>query len=186
MRNTLLARLWVFGAVFCVWLSASSARSDDAGDIDRHVDTALEHFRAQIKDASELLAEAKGVLVIPDIKQAAFGVGGRWGEGALRVRNQTAGYYKLEAGSLGLRVGFKRADFIFLFMSDDALREFQASNGWTAGADVGATAGEASVGTSTDSLRKKHPVLGYALSEKGLMAGPTVVGSKFVRFHPEK
>jgi lipid-binding SYLF domain-containing protein len=181
-----LAKLSVFGAVLGTWLFASSAHADDAQQIDQRVSAALERFRATVKNGAELIREAKGVVVIPDVKQAGLVVGGEWGEGALRVKNQTVGYYKLDAGSVGLQIGYKQADFIFLFLTDEALRDFQSSNGWTAGADVGATAGEASAGAGIDTLRRKHPTLGYALADKGLMAGVSVAGSKLTRFQPGK
>lgn len=179
-------KLWAFLALLaaCLFLTIP-IRADDAQDINRDVSEALDRFRATVKNSGTLLKEAEGVLVVPNVRKAALVVGGEWGKGALRVNDQTVGYYKLNAASVGVQAGYKQADFVFLFTTPEALREFRANPEWTAGSTVSASAGELSKGT-VDTLRTKHPVVGIAMADGGLMGDVSLSGSKLTRFHPEK
>jgi lipid-binding SYLF domain-containing protein len=49
----------------------------------------LGRFYNQIKGGREMVAMAKGVLVIPSVVKGGFIVGGEYGEGALRAGGKT-------------------------------------------------------------------------------------------------
>jgi len=61
----------------------SSAKT--AKGINSEVDAALELFLQHVKRGKAFLHAAKGVLVIPNIVKAGLGVGGEYGEGAMRI-----------------------------------------------------------------------------------------------------
>ncbi|MEK7265161.1 MAG: hypothetical protein AAB227_03580, partial [Pseudomonadota bacterium] len=77
------------------------AEAASKSKIDRRVNEKLELFREKITGADALLAKANGVLVFPSIKKAGIGIGGEYGQGALRVGGRTAGYYSTAAASIG-------------------------------------------------------------------------------------
>ena len=59
-----------------------------AKEIDVSVDVALDRFGREVNGAQEFLKAARGVLVIANVVQAGFNVGGEYGEGALnKFRN---------------------------------------------------------------------------------------------------
>jgi lipid-binding SYLF domain-containing protein len=66
-------------------------------------------------------------------------------------------------------------------MTDEALARFQNSSGWTVGADASVTL----LSVVAVSLKKKataqQPVIGYVLSNRGLMAGITLDGTRITR-----
>ena len=80
---------------------ATYAEAKTAGEINASVNAALNRFYRQIGGAKEFMAQAKAVLVMPNVTKAGFFAGGQYGEGALRIGGKTAGYYNLVAGSFG-------------------------------------------------------------------------------------
>jgi lipid-binding SYLF domain-containing protein len=169
-------------ALFFLLLPVGAAQAKSGKEIDASVDAALLSFKKEIKGADEYLAAAKGVLVMPDVKKVGFVVGAQWGEGALRVAGTTADYYKMEVGSAGFQAGYQKANFVFVFLTQEALDKFRASNGWTAGVDAGVTVVDASTPTmSADTLKSKSSVVAFAFGKEGLMGGWSGKGTKFTK-----
>jgi lipid-binding SYLF domain-containing protein len=76
------------------------------------------------------------MLVMPLVTEAGFGFGGAYGRGALRVGGATVDYYSAIAGTFGLQIGAQQYAHTLFFMTEEALRNFRNSPGWSAGADV--------------------------------------------------
>ena len=158
-------------------LTAAHAKSD--ADIDAKVDAALARFNQDVQGADDYLKAAKGVLILPAVKKAGLVVGGQWGDGALRVDKKTVAYYRMDAASVGFQAGYQEADFVFLFLTETALRQFRAGKGWTAGADAGITLVDVGPGVNLDTLKGKDAVIGFVFGKQGLMGGWSLKGAKF-------
>lgn len=159
-----------------------SAKADPAAErqsIDSAVDSALTKLYAQAPGSRELVAKAKGVLVFPAVVSAGFVVGGSYGKGALRSGGSTVGYYSTTAGSVGLLAGADSKALYVLFMTQEAFDKFKASKGWTAGADASVTLLKVGAGAGVDTQTAQQPIVGYALSNAGLMANLSIDGTKF-------
>ena len=165
------AGLWVPGV--------SQAKS--AKEIDIKVDVALEKFEKDIKGGKEFLASAKGVLVFPSVIKAGFGIGGEYGEGAMRINGKTVDYYSTAAASIGFQLGAQAKTVILVFMQDKALKNFRDSSGWEAGVDGSVALVELGAGGSIDTTNIKDPIVGFVFSNKGLMYNLTLEGSKFTK-----
>jgi lipid-binding SYLF domain-containing protein len=172
-----------FTLVFCLLATVSYAKTK--GEINASVNAAMTRFKHKVKGANEYLKIAKGVLVMPSITKAGFIVGGQYGQGALKVRGKTVGYYSLAAGSVGWQIGAEKYDMIIIFTTDEALKKFRTSEGWEAGADAEVTMIDAGVGVPVGTLVSQHPVLGFVTGRRGLMAGVSVKGAKFTKIHPD-
>ena len=159
--------------------SVSMAKS--AKEIDVRVDVALEKFEKDIKGGKEFLASAKGVLVFPSVIKAGFGIGGEYGEGALRINGKTADYYSTAAASIGFQLGAQSKTVILVFMEDKALKNFRGSSGWEAGVDGSVALVKIGAGGSIDSTNIKDPIVGFVFGNKGLMYNLTLEGSKFTK-----
>ena len=186
--------LWgVPGSMIAVGLSLSGctttpAGSDTMGDqknkrrtIDAGVDSTLTRLYNVVPGARELVGKSNGLLVFPTVINAGIGLGGQYGEGALRVGGKSVGYYSTASASVGLQAGAQSKAIVFLFMTADALDRFRSSEGWSAGADasvavlkVGAN-GDVDTGTATGQINA------FVLTNGGLMAGATVDGTKMTR-----
>ena len=155
-------------------------------EIDASVDVALDRFYKQVKGAKEFANTAKGLLVMPGIKKAAFGVGGEFGEGALRIGGKTVDYYNFAAASFGLQIGAQAKDMIIAFMTDDALKQFRGSSGWEAGVDGNIALINLGAGTTLDTKNIKDPIVAFVFDVKGLMADVSLKGGKFTKLDKSK
>jgi lipid-binding SYLF domain-containing protein len=100
---SLVAKFLFLGLALIVSANMASAKS--AKEIDISVDVALDEFAQQVKGGKEFLKSARGVLVFPSVIKAGFGVGGEYGEGALRIGGKTVDYYNTAAASIGFQIG---------------------------------------------------------------------------------
>lgn len=152
-----------------------------AKEINAEVNSALKLFPQHVKGGKEFLNAAKGVLVIPNIVKAGLGVGGEYGEGALRIGGSTVEYYSLAAGSIGFQIGAQKTNLILVFMQEEALKNFRKSSGWKAGVDGSVAFIDVGKGKSIDTVNIKEPIVAFMFGQKGLMANATIEGAKFTK-----
>lgn len=155
---------------------ASQRASIDAG-----VGASLSKLEAQIPGSAALLRRAHGVLVFPSVVSAGFGVGGSYGQGALRAGGRSVGYYSTTALSVGLLAGADSKAIYILFMTEEALARFRASKGWTAGVDASVSVLTAGADVGIDTQTAQQPVIGYVLTNAGLMANAAFDGTKITK-----
>jgi len=176
----------LFATVFIIALLIAPtfshvAQAATAKEIDVSVDVALDRFKNDVKGASEFLANAKGVLVIPNVIRVGFGLGGEYGEGALIVGGKTVDYYNTVAGSFGFQIGVQSKNIIIIFMEETALTKFRDSLGWRAGVDGSVALIDQGAGSSVDTDNLQHPIVGFIFGLKGLMVNLSLEGSKFTK-----
>ena len=162
-------------------ISVTPSSAKTAQEINSEVNAALELFLQQVKGGKEFLNTAKGVVIIPNIVKIGVGVGGEYGEGALRIGGKTVDYYSIAAGSVGLQLGAQKKHLILVFKQGDALNNFRKSSGWKAGVDGSAAFIDVGAGKSIDTLNIKDPIVAFMFGQKGLMANATIEGAKFTK-----
>jgi lipid-binding SYLF domain-containing protein len=180
---------WVFKILaFAVCLTfismgflTTSSFAKTAKQINAEVNAALKLFSQQVRGGKQFLNAAKGVLVIPNIVKAGLGVGGEYGEGAMRIGGKTVEYYSLAAGSVGFQIGAQKMNLILVFMQDEALKNFRMSSGWKAGVDGSVAFIDVGAGKSLDTINIKDPIVAFMFGQRGLMANATVEGAKFTK-----
>jgi len=121
------------------------------------------------------------VLVFPTVLKAGFGVGGEYGEGAMRVGGKTVGYYNTVAASFGFQLGAQARSVIIMFMTPEALAGFRRVEGFKVGVDGSVAIIVVGAGGSIDTDKVTSPVIGFILDPKGLMYNLTLEGSKITR-----
>jgi len=175
----------IFYAVVCLTIVlsflATTSYAKTAKVIDGEVNATLKLFPQHVKGGKEFLKAAKGVLVIPNIFKAGLGVGGEYGEGALRIGEKSVEYYSLAAGSVGFQIGAQKRNLILVFMQEEALKNFRASSGWKVGADGSVAFIDVGKEKSIDTLNIKDPIVAFVFGQRGLMANATVEGAKFTK-----
>ena len=159
----------------------NSENVDERRSINADVDSTVARLYTTVNGSRELVAKARGMLIFPSVIQAGFWIGGQYGEGALRVGGQTAGYYSTAGGSFGLQIGAQSKAIIFLFMTQDALDRFRNSDGWAAGADATVAAVKVGANGNIDTSTATAPVQAFVLTNAGLMAGVSLEGTKVTR-----
>ena len=181
-----------FSIVLCLMLLAvllfagQSFAKMSAEEVDASVDAAMERFYKQVKDAAEVVQQAKGLLILPNVKKGALIVGGEYGQGALRIGGKTVEYYSMMSGSIGLQIGGQAKDIIIAFMSSEALKKFRESKGWEAGVDGNVALIKVGAGESAITAMSKEPISAFVFDVKGLMADMSLKGAKFNKLDKSK
>ena len=170
----------------CVALTANPALAASATEIDSEVALALEKLYASSPAAVELTKVAKGVLVFPNVVKGGLIVGGQFGEGALLVDGKTAGYYNTFSASYGLQAGAQTFGYAMFLMSDEALEYLGKSSGWEVGVGPTVVVLDEGKAKNLSTTTAKEDIYAFIFSQKGLMAGIGLQGSKITRITPDR
>lgn len=161
----------------------SSHQSNKRQTIDAGVDSTLSRLYDDANGSRELVSKAKGVLIFPSVIDAGFVVGGQYGEGSLRVNGHTVGYYSTATGSVGWQIGAQSRAIVFLFMTDESLRRFRSTDGWSAGGDASVAVLKVGANGNVDTSTATGQVEAFVLTNTGLMAGASLEGTKVTRLN---
>jgi lipid-binding SYLF domain-containing protein len=175
IRFALLSTILMAGMLF---VGPNPARAASASEINRGVDAALRELFAKTPSAKELSEKAKAILVFPAITKAGFFVGGQYGEGALRERGRTVGYYDTVAASYGLQFGAQQFGYALFFMNESSLGWLDKSDGWELGTGPSIVIVNTGAATTMTTTTAQSDVYAFFFNQRGLMAGFGLQGSK--------
>ncbi|MCC9606976.1 lipid-binding SYLF domain-containing protein [Blastopirellula sp. JC732] len=130
----------------------------------------------------KMLADAQGLVIIPNMIKGGFVVGVRHGNGVVMVRDANTGgwtapqFVSMTGGSVGWQVGVQSTDVILVFRTQKSVQGLLQGK-FTLGVDAAAAAGpvgrQASAGTD---LELKSEIYSYNRS-RGLFIGASLDGS---------
>ncbi len=180
LQRVLLPWLLLSGAGFSF---SGNVIAASAQEINIGVNATMERFRNEITGGSLFLKNAKGVLVFPNVIKAGIGIGGEYGEGALRIGGKTVDYYNTVAASIGFQLGAQSKSAVLVFLDSKALEKFRLSDGWKAGVDGSVAVIKWGVGEDINTVDFKDPIAGFVFGNKGLMYNLTLEGSKFTKIN---
>jgi lipid-binding SYLF domain-containing protein len=183
MKIALRALCLVFAAV-AILAQPQRSEAASAGEIDRDANNTLHSFVEQVAGARELANKAAGILVFPSVVKAGIGLGGEYGEGVMLNQQRVVGYYNLISASFGFQLGVQERSVIIMFMTQDALNQFDRTAGWKVGVDGSVAIITVGIGGSIDTDKVTSPVIGFIIDQKGLMYNLTLEGSKISRINP--
>ncbi len=128
----------------------------------------------------ELLSKAQCVVIVPELKKAAFLVGGEYGRGFAVCRNHGAwggpAAVRFSGGSLGAQIGGESMDIVMLVMNRRGMEKL-ASDKFKIGADVSAAAGPVGRTAAADTDLQLHAeILSYSRT-RGAFAGVALDGT---------
>lgn len=164
--------------------SALADLAPTAAEINRDASIALNRLYEDNESARALGAKAKGVLVFPSIKKAAFIVGAQYGYGVLHSDHRTVGYYRTGAASYGFQAGVKSFGYALFFMTDSALSYLDRSGGWAIGTGPSVVVVDKGAARSLTTTSMRADVYAFVFDQKGLMGGIGIEGSKITRITP--
>ena len=130
----------------------------------------------------ELLENAHCIVIVPDLKTAAFVFGGKYGKGYLLCRNKGgAGWsapatVRIEGGSVGFQIGGSSTDLIMLVMNARGADKLLESK-FTLGAEGSVAAGPVGRTATAQTDAQMHAdILSWSRSQ-GLFAGVSLQGA---------
>ncbi len=170
----IIASLAVAGAV---WADTAQERLQESADVFSEIMKTPDKGIPQ-----DLLNKAECVIILPNVKKAAFVVGGEYGKGFAECRKQSGTGWgapaavKLEGGSLGFQIGGSSTDLILLVMNRKGMDKLMQDK-VTLGADASIAAGPVgrTAAAQTD-VRLDAEILAWSRS-KGLFAGISLNGA---------
>ena len=130
----------------------------------------------------DLLEKAHCIVIVPGLKTAAFGVGGKYGKGYLSCRREgnrgwsAPATVRIEGGSVGFQIGGSSTDMVMLVMSERGSSKLLDSK-FTLGVEGSVAAG--SVGrtaTAQTDVQMRADILSWSRSQ-GLFAGVALEGA---------
>ena len=137
----------------------------------------IQQLRGEIPD--DVWARARCVMALPDLKKAAFIIGGEYGKGVMSCRAgeqwSAPVFMQMAKGSWGFQAGVEQADLVILVMNEKGVQKL-LQNKVALGADATLAAGPIGrrAGAGTDAALQAE-MLAYSRS-KGLFAGIDLSG----------
>ena len=171
-------KLYSLLLAYIMVLVALPVTAASKAEIDANVQVTVQNFYDESPVGKLLAEQASGLLVFPRVVKAGIGIGGEYGEGALLVDGETVQYYNTVSASIGFQLGVQVKSQIILFMTDEALDSFRNSDGWEAGVDGSVALLEFGAAEEINSNSIQDPIIGFILSNRGLMYNLTFEGSK--------
>ena len=177
-------RILILALVVPTAVALTAARpcgAASASELNRGATAALSRLYASQPAAKTLSQRARGILVFPKMVKAGFMFGGQIGEGVLRKGGKTAGYYNSVAASYGFQAGIQSFGYALFFMNDAALRQLDATAGFELGVGPSLVVVDEGIGRSITTNTITSDVYAFVFSQKGLMAGAGIQGSKITK-----
>ena len=130
----------------------------------------------------DLLANAHCIVIVPELKTAAFVFGAKYGKGYLSCRNKSGtgwsapGTVRIEGGSVGFQIGGSSTDLIMLVMSERGADKLLSSK-FTLGVEGSVAAGPVGRTATAQTDAQMHAdILSWSRSQ-GLFAGLALEGA---------
>ncbi len=167
-------------------LLACAALVSAASDTDKRLQKAAKALKEvmDIPDKSipqDLLNKAECIVIVPDLKKAAFVVGGKYGKGFVSCRKQGTGWsapgaVRIEGGSVGFQIGGSEMDVFMLIMNERGMDRLLSTR-FTLGGDATVAAGPVGRNAQAETdARMTAEILTWSKS-RGLFAGISLTGA---------
>ena len=183
MMTKRIGRVGMLVVAAAIVAGPSMVMAADGPTIDRESAAALESLYDAAPGAKTLAAQAKGILIFPNIVKAGFLVGAQYGDGALLSNGKTAGYYNIAAASYGFQAGVQAFGYAMFFMTDAALDYLQRTEGFEVGAGPSVVVADEGMAKSMTTTTTRADVYSFVFGQRGLMAGVGLQGSKITKIN---
>jgi lipid-binding SYLF domain-containing protein len=181
-------RTYLIGATVSASLAlgaAAAVAADDAAEISKNANAALQSLYSQVPAAKALGAKAHAILVFPKVTKAGLGIGGQSGEGALFKGGKTVAYYRTSGASIGLQAGAQTYGYAMFFMNEKALQALDQASGFEVGVGPSVVVMDEGMAKSSTTTTMKDDIYAFIFGQKGLMAGLGIQGNKISKINPK-
>jgi lipid-binding SYLF domain-containing protein len=155
--------------------------SKETERINSSVKVLREFSRMKESIPHDLITQYQGIVIIPRLINAGFGVGAKRGKGVAMVKMEDGHwsdpvFITLTGGSVGAQIGVQSVDLVLVFRHKGALAKVKNGD-FTIGGDLSAAAGPVGRTTSANTdYKMEAEVYSYSRS-RGLFVGISINGS---------
>lgn len=186
LRATIVAdrRLVIGGGIAAalgVAGTAGEALAANAATVEREADAAMSRLYAANERARELASHSRAILTFPTVTKAGLMVGAMTGQGVLRTRGRTTGFYRISAASYGLQAGAQTFSYALFFITGASLEYLERSNGWSIGSGPSVVVVDDGFARTLNTTTLTQDVYAMIFGQRGLMAGVGLEGAKISR-----
>lgn len=183
-RHLRYGSLAILAGLILLAAVALPARAQGRAALDEHAKRAYNNLVASVPAAKAAARHAVAVLVFPKITKAGLMVGGQHGDGVLLRGGKPAGYYNTSGASYGFQAGAQQYRYAMFFMNEKALKSLTQAGGFEIGVGPSVVVVDQGMGKSVSSITMQDDIYAFIFSQKGLMAGAGLQGSKITKLAP--
>ena len=165
-------------------IAMADIKDKSAAEIESDANSALSKFYKEVAGSKAYLNKVKGYVVFPDVVEAGFFIGGKYGEGVLRIGDKSQGYYSITSASAGFLAGGAKYSLVIAFTTDAALKKFMHDDDWENEIDVNMAMAEWNSEEELDDIDFGTDMLGFVFDSKGLLGNFTLEGTRFEKITP--
>jgi len=172
-------------ATLILMFTGLSLAGDTKAEINSDVKSALAEFYNEVPSGKKYLEKAKGYVIFPDVAEAGFFFGGKYGEGGLVVDNAIKSYYSITSASFGFQAGMQTYSLIIAFTSDSALQKFMNDDDWETDMDFNIAMADWNNDEELDDVDFGSGMVGFVFDSTGMMGNLTMEGTRFEKITPD-
>ena len=176
---------FIFTTLIILITYSTFSFANSAREIEHDATKALHKFYHEIPSGKQFLEKSKGYVIFPDVNEAGFFFGGKYGEGVLRIGGKSKSFHSITALSMGFQMGIQNYSLIIAFTSDKALRDFILDDDWETDIDTKIVMAEWTA--DDDDVDEKDfgtSMVGFAFDSTGMMGKFSMEGVKFDQITP--
>lgn len=165
-------------------IAMADIKDKSASEIESDANHALTKFYAEVSGSKAYLKKVKGYVVFPDVVEAGFFIGGKYGEGVLRIGDKSQGYYSITSASAGFLAGGAKYSLVIAFTTDAALKKFMHDDDWETEIDVNMAMADWNSEEELDDIDFGTDMIGFVFDSKGMLGNFTLEGTRFEKITP--
>ena len=181
-----LGKRWVLG-ILILGLAIGlppHAQADSPEELERKARGALSRLFRHNRLAAENADRAYAILVFPEAKRLAVGIGLETATGVLFQKMNPLSFHNLTGFSCGLELGIRKFGYAIFFMDEDALDSLYDSRGFEIGTSPNLVIADGIFSHSTSTTNQRPGILTFAFSQTGLMLDCGIHISKITEYEP--
>ena len=160
--------------------------ADSPNEVEKKARGALSRLYRHNQLASGNVDRALAVLVFPEVRKLALGVGVETSTGILFQKGKPLSFYNLTGFSCGLEIGIQKFSHAIFFMDEQALAYLYDSRGLALGCSPGLVVADRIFADSFSTIACQAGVLAFTFHHTGLMLDIGLNVSKMTEYEPSE